>query len=83
MGNNGPRVGMQQDGWGAQGPGPVGSAASPATAAPTGQHSIQQGALHGRMVPNPGAGMPMRPNSQPGPRQMLQSQMMPNGKPAV
>uniref|UniRef100_A0A671QRA0 Nuclear receptor coactivator 2 n=1 Tax=Sinocyclocheilus anshuiensis TaxID=1608454 RepID=A0A671QRA0_9TELE len=80
MGNNGPRVGMQQDGWGAQGPGPVGNAASPVTTAPAGQHSLPQGALHSRMVPNSGAGMPMRPNSQPGPRQMLQSQMMPNAQ---
>ncbi|XP_056307038.1 nuclear receptor coactivator 2 isoform X1 [Danio aesculapii] len=78
MGNNGPRVGMQQDGWGAQGP--VGSAASPATAAPAGQHSHPQGALHTRMVPNPATGMPMRPNSQPGPRQMLQPQMMANAQ---
>lgn len=80
MGNNGARVGMQQDGWGAQGPGSVGSATSPATAAPAGQHSLPQGALHARMVPNSGTGMPMRPNSQPGPRQMLQPQMMTNGK---
>lgn len=80
MGNNVSRVGMQQDGWGAQGPGPVGSATSPATAAPAGQHPIPQGALHARMVANSGTGMPMRPNSQPGPRQMLQSQMMTNGK---
>lgn len=78
MGNNGPRVGMQQDGWGAQGQGPINSAASPATAAPTVQHTLQQGALHARMVS--AAGMTMRPNSQPGPRQMLQSHMMPNGK---
>ncbi|XP_056594913.1 nuclear receptor coactivator 2 isoform X3 [Triplophysa dalaica] len=78
MGNNGPRVGMQQDGWGAQGQGPVNSAASPATAAPSVQHTLQQGALHARMVS--AAGMAMRPNSQPGPRQMLQSQMMPNAQ---
>ncbi|XP_009295613.1 nuclear receptor coactivator 2 isoform X3 [Danio rerio] len=78
MGNNGPRVGMQQDGWGAQGT--VGSAASPATAAPAGQHSLPQGALHSRMVPNPATGMPMRPNSQPGPRPMLQPQMMANAQ---
>ncbi|XP_039522637.1 nuclear receptor coactivator 2 isoform X1 [Pimephales promelas] len=80
MGNNVSRVGMQQDGWGAQGPGPVGSATSPATAAPAGQHPIPQGALHARMVANSGTGMPMRPNSQPGPRQMLQSQMMTNAQ---
>ncbi|XP_073719859.1 nuclear receptor coactivator 2 isoform X3 [Misgurnus anguillicaudatus] len=80
MGNTGPRGGMQQDGWGAQGPGPVGNAASPVTTAPSGQHPLQQGALHARILPNNGAGMPMRPNSQPGPRQMLQSQMMPNAQ---
>ncbi|XP_051539037.1 nuclear receptor coactivator 2-like isoform X2 [Myxocyprinus asiaticus] len=80
MENNGPRVGMQQDSWGAQGPGPISGAASPATAAPTGQHSLQQGALHARLVPNSVTGIPMRPNSQPGPRQMLQSQMMPNAQ---
>uniref|UniRef100_A0A9J8AMG9 Nuclear receptor coactivator n=1 Tax=Cyprinus carpio carpio TaxID=630221 RepID=A0A9J8AMG9_CYPCA len=55
-------------------------AASPVTAAPASQHSLTQGALHSRMVTNSGAGMPMRPNSQPGPRQMLQSQMMPNAQ---
>lgn len=80
MGNTGPRAGMQQDGWGAQGPGPVGNAASPITTAPSGQHPLQQGALHARILPNNGAGIPMRPNSQPGPRQMLQSQMMPNAQ---
>ncbi|XP_067291125.1 nuclear receptor coactivator 2 isoform X2 [Pseudorasbora parva] len=80
MGSNGQRVGMQQDGWGAQGPGPVGSATSPATAAPAGQHSLPQGALHARMVANSGTGMPMRPSSQPGPRQMIQSQMMTNAQ---
>ncbi len=80
MGNNGPRVSMQQDGWGAQGHGPVRNTASPVTNAPTGQHSLPQGAIHSRMVPNSGAGMPMRPNNQPGPRPMLQSQMMTNGK---
>src|SRR4029434_8527210 len=37
--------------------------------------------MHGRMVANAGgAGGQMRPNSQPGPRQMLQQQMMPGGQ---
>uniref|UniRef100_A0A671Y9A5 Nuclear receptor coactivator n=1 Tax=Sparus aurata TaxID=8175 RepID=A0A671Y9A5_SPAAU len=38
----------------------------------------QQGAMQGRMGPN---GAPMRPNSQPGPRQLLQSPMMANAQP--
>ncbi|XP_061821408.1 nuclear receptor coactivator 2 isoform X3 [Nerophis lumbriciformis] len=64
MGPNGPRPGMQQqEGW-------AGSASAPPLGTPG-----QQGALQGRMGPT---GAPMRPNSQTGPRQMLQSSMMPN-----
>ncbi|XP_061777853.1 nuclear receptor coactivator 2 isoform X2 [Nerophis ophidion] len=64
MGRNGPRPGMQQqEGW-------AGSASAPPLGTPG-----QQGALQGRMGPT---GAPMRPNSQTGPRQMLQSSMMPN-----
>uniref|UniRef100_A0A3B4A3Z8 Nuclear receptor coactivator 2 n=1 Tax=Periophthalmus magnuspinnatus TaxID=409849 RepID=A0A3B4A3Z8_9GOBI len=37
----------------------------------------QQGPMQGRIGPNTA---PMRPNSQPGPRQMLQSSMMTNGE---
>uniref|UniRef100_A0A671MXA5 Nuclear receptor coactivator 2-like n=1 Tax=Sinocyclocheilus anshuiensis TaxID=1608454 RepID=A0A671MXA5_9TELE len=79
-GEGGASMGPQQQRALQAGPGPVGNAASPVTTAPTGQHSLTQGALHSRMVPNSGAGMPMRPSSQPGPRQMLQSQMMPNAR---
>ncbi|XP_033842050.1 nuclear receptor coactivator 2 isoform X3 [Periophthalmus magnuspinnatus] len=38
----------------------------------------QQGPMQGRIGPNTA---PMRPNSQPGPRQMLQSSMMTNAQP--
>ncbi|XP_055006904.1 nuclear receptor coactivator 2 [Boleophthalmus pectinirostris] len=38
----------------------------------------QQGPMQGRIGPN---AAPMRPNSQPGPRQMLQSSMMTNAQP--
>ncbi|XP_068160078.1 nuclear receptor coactivator 2 isoform X2 [Antennarius striatus] len=69
MGPGGPRPGMQQqEGW-------VGTASAPplGTSGPR-----QQGAMQGRMGPNTA---PMRPNSQPGPRQMLQSPMLPNAQP--
>uniref|UniRef100_A0A4W5MRZ1 Nuclear receptor coactivator 2 n=1 Tax=Hucho hucho TaxID=62062 RepID=A0A4W5MRZ1_9TELE len=71
---DGPRQGMQQEGgWGPGGPGQSGSASVRPPGVPG-----QQGTMHGRMGPNPGG--PMRPNSQPGPgpRQMLQSQMVAN-----
>ncbi|XP_071184060.1 nuclear receptor coactivator 2-like isoform X2 [Salvelinus alpinus] len=69
---DGPRQGMQQEGsWGPGGPGQSGSASVRPPGVPG-----QQGTTLGRMGPSPGG--PMRPNSQPGPgpRQMLQSQMM-------
>uniref|UniRef100_UPI0037E867F1 nuclear receptor coactivator 2 isoform X3 n=1 Tax=Semicossyphus pulcher TaxID=241346 RepID=UPI0037E867F1 len=66
---SGPRPGMQQqEGW-------VGSSSAPPLGA---SGPAQQGAMQGRMGPN---GAPMRPNSQPGPRQMLQSPMMANAQP--
>ncbi|XP_044031523.1 nuclear receptor coactivator 2 isoform X1 [Siniperca chuatsi] len=69
MAPGGPRPAMQQqEGW-------VGSASAPPLGAPG---PGQQGAMQGRMVPN---SAPMRPNSQPGPRQMLQSPMMANAQP--
>ncbi|XP_018529494.2 nuclear receptor coactivator 2 isoform X3 [Lates calcarifer] len=69
MAPGGPRPGMQQqEGW-------VGSASAPPLGA---SGPGQQGAMQGRMGPN---GAPMRPNSQPGPRQMLQSPMMANAQP--
>ncbi|XP_053198712.1 nuclear receptor coactivator 2 [Scomber japonicus] len=69
MGPGGPRPGMQQqEGW-------VGSASAPPLGA---SGSGQQGAMQGRMGPN---SAPMRPNSQPGPRQLLQSPIMANAQP--
>ncbi|XP_035474587.2 nuclear receptor coactivator 2 isoform X4 [Scophthalmus maximus] len=65
MAPGGPRPGMQQ-----QQEGWAGSASAPPLGA--------SGPGQGRMGPN---GAPMRPNSQPGPRQMLQSPMMPNVQP--
>ncbi|KAG5268810.1 hypothetical protein AALO_G00216740 [Alosa alosa] len=79
MGANSPRgAGLQQEAWGPHGPAVSSSAPTPASVA----QGLQQGALHGRMVANAaGPGGPMRPNSQPGPRQMLQQpQMMPGGE---
>ncbi|XP_031439758.1 nuclear receptor coactivator 2 isoform X2 [Clupea harengus] len=68
---------LQQEPWGPHGPGVNSSAPTSASAA----QALQQGAMHGRMVANAGgAGGQMRPNSQPGPRQMLQQQMMPGGQ---
>lgn len=71
MAPSGPRPGMQQqEGW-------VGPASAPPIGAPGPGH---QNAIQGRTGPS---GTPMRPNSQPGPRQMMQSPIMPNGKSAV
>ncbi|XP_053714430.1 nuclear receptor coactivator 2 isoform X3 [Synchiropus splendidus] len=67
VGTGGPRPAMQQqEGW-------VGSASAPPLGASgPGPHGTV------RMGPN---GTPMRPNSQPGPRQMLQSPMIPTAQP--
>lgn len=71
MAPSGPRPGMQQqEGW-------VGPASAPPIGAPGPGH---QNAIQGRTGPS---GTPMRPNSQPGPRQMMQSPIMPNSKSAV
>lgn len=68
---SGPRAGMQhQEGW-------VGSASAPPLGA---AGPGQQGPMQGRMGPS---GAPMRPNSQPGPRQMLQPSMMTNAQPEM
>ncbi|CAL8311495.1 unnamed protein product [Merluccius merluccius] len=69
IGPGGPRPGMQQpEGW-------IGSASAPPPGA-TGPPG-QQASMQGRMGPNTG---PMRPASQPGPRQMHQSTMMANAQ---
>ncbi|XP_034085109.1 nuclear receptor coactivator 2-like [Gymnodraco acuticeps] len=72
MAPGGPRPSMhqQQEGWG--------GSSAPAPAPPLGASGpAQQGALQARMGPN---GAPLRPNSLPGPRQMLQGPMMPNAQ---
>uniref|UniRef100_A0AAY4AJN5 Nuclear receptor coactivator n=1 Tax=Denticeps clupeoides TaxID=299321 RepID=A0AAY4AJN5_9TELE len=74
---NAARTGMQQEPWGPHGPTVTNSASANA---PQGQ-ALQQGALHGRMVPSAPSGVPMRPNSQQGPRHLLQSQIMTNAQP--
>uniref|UniRef100_A0A8C2ZDZ4 Nuclear receptor coactivator n=1 Tax=Cyclopterus lumpus TaxID=8103 RepID=A0A8C2ZDZ4_CYCLU len=76
MAPGGPRPGMQQqqqqqqqqEGW-------VGSASAPPLGA---SGPGQPGPMQARMGPN---GAPMRPNSQPGPRPMLQSPMMASAQP--
>ncbi|XP_008394576.1 nuclear receptor coactivator 2 isoform X4 [Poecilia reticulata] len=72
MTQGGPRPAMQQqqqpEGW-----------TGPASAPPIGASAPgQQGGIQGRMVPG---NAPMRPNSQPGPRPMLQSPLMANAQP--
>lgn len=73
MTQGGPRPAMQQqqqqqsEGW-----------TGPASAPPIGASAPgQQGGMQGRMVPGTA---PMRPNSQPGPRPMLQSPLMASGE---
>ncbi|XP_038143680.1 nuclear receptor coactivator 2 isoform X4 [Cyprinodon tularosa] len=69
MAAGGPRPGMQQqEGWNSSASAPPMGASAPG----------QQGAMQGRMVPGTA---PMRPNSQPGPRPMLQSPIMANAQP--
>ncbi|KAG7488532.1 hypothetical protein MATL_G00035610 [Megalops atlanticus] len=68
LGSNPPRAGLQPDAWGSHGP--ASSSSGPAAV----NQPLQQGAGPGRVAP--GAGVPMRPGGQPGPRQMLPAQMM-------
>ncbi|XP_072235004.1 nuclear receptor coactivator 2 isoform X3 [Leuresthes tenuis] len=69
MAPGGPRPGMQQqEGWGGSASAPPLGASGPG----------QQSAMHGRMGPS---SAPMRPNSQTGPRPMLQSPMMTSAQP--
>uniref|UniRef100_K7GJ07 Nuclear receptor coactivator n=1 Tax=Pelodiscus sinensis TaxID=13735 RepID=K7GJ07_PELSI len=68
VGGNTPRPTMPSGEWGAQGP------AVRVTCAPT--SSAMNRPIQGGMIRNPTASIPMRPSTQPGPRQMLQSQVM-------
>ncbi|XP_061457053.1 nuclear receptor coactivator 2 isoform X4 [Rhineura floridana] len=67
IGSNAPRPTMPSADWGTQG------AAVRVTCAAT---SAMNRPIQGGMIRNPTSSLPMRPNSQPGPRQMLQSQVM-------
>uniref|UniRef100_A0A8C9V4P0 Nuclear receptor coactivator n=1 Tax=Scleropages formosus TaxID=113540 RepID=A0A8C9V4P0_SCLFO len=71
LGANPPRAGMAPEAWG-----PQGAAVSNAIG-----QQLQQGVGPGRMAPGTAAGVPMRPSSQPAPRQMLQPQMMTGAQP--
>ncbi|KAM9164915.1 nuclear receptor coactivator 2 isoform 1-T4 [Pangshura tecta] len=68
VGGNTPRPAMPSGDWGAQG-----SAVRVTCAATT---SAMNRPIQGGMIRNPTTSIPMRPSSQPGPRQMLQSQVM-------
>uniref|UniRef100_A0A8C4VL25 Nuclear receptor coactivator n=1 Tax=Gopherus evgoodei TaxID=1825980 RepID=A0A8C4VL25_9SAUR len=68
VGGNTPRPAMPSGDWGAQG-----SAVRVTCAATT---SAMNRPIQGGMIRNPATSIPMRPSSQPGPRQMLQSQVM-------
>lgn len=72
IGGNAPRPAMASGDWGSQAP------AVRVTCAPTAgtmNRPVQAG-----MIRNPTASIPLRPSSQPGPRQMLPSQVMNMGK---
>lgn len=72
IGGNAPRPAMASGEWGSQAP------AVRVTCAPTAgamNRPVQAG-----MIRNPTASIPLRPSSQPGPRQMLPSQVMNMGK---
>lgn len=72
IGGSAPRPAMASGDWGSQAP------AVRVTCAPTAgamNRPVQAG-----MIRNPTASIPLRPSSQPGPRQMLPSQVMNMGK---
>nr|XP_023650423.1 nuclear receptor coactivator 2 isoform X1 [Paramormyrops kingsleyae]XP_023650424.1 nuclear receptor coactivator 2 isoform X1 [Paramormyrops kingsleyae] len=75
LGANPPRGSMPGEAWGPQGPA-VSNSMSNSMSQP-----LQQGVGPARMPPNSAAGIPMRPSSQPPPRQMLQPQMMAAAQP--
>lgn len=72
IGNNPPRPTMPSGDWGTQG------AAVRVTCAAT--TSAMNRPIQGGMIRNPTSNLPLRPSGQPGPRQMLQSQVMNMGK---
>ncbi|NXA46484.1 NCOA2 protein, partial [Nothocercus julius] len=68
MGGSAPRPAVASGDWGSQAP------AARATCAPT--TSALSRPIQGGLARNPAASVPLRPSSQPGPRQMLPSQVM-------
>lgn len=72
IGGNAPRPAMTSGDWGSQAP------AVRVTCAPTA--SAMNRPVQAGMIRNPTASIPLRPSNQPGPRQMLPSQVMNMGK---
>lgn len=71
---NAPRPAMTSGDWGSQ------ASAVRVTCAPTA--SAMNRPVQAGMIRNPTASIPLRPSNQPGPRQMLPSQVMNMGKSA-
>ncbi|XP_060678718.1 nuclear receptor coactivator 2 isoform X7 [Hemiscyllium ocellatum] len=69
MGSGAPRSSMASVDWGQ-------SSSAVNTTSSTGSNTMTRTTLQGSMVCNPTPGIPMRPNSQPGQRPMIQTQMM-------
>ncbi|XP_067836451.1 nuclear receptor coactivator 2 isoform X3 [Heptranchias perlo] len=69
MGSGTPRSSMASIDWGQ-------SSSAANTTGSTGSNTMSRATLQGSMICNPTPGIPMRPNSQPGQRSMLQTQMM-------
>ncbi|XP_078396479.1 nuclear receptor coactivator 2 isoform X3 [Cetorhinus maximus] len=69
MGSGAPRSSMASMDWGQ-------SSSAANTTGSTGSNTMTRATLQGSMICNPTPGIPMRPNSQPGQRSMIQTQMM-------
>ncbi|XP_072427542.1 nuclear receptor coactivator 2 isoform X6 [Chiloscyllium punctatum] len=69
MGSGAPRSSMASVDWGQ-------SSSAVNTTSSTGSNTMTRTTLQGSMVCNPTPGIPMRPNSQPGQRPMIQTQLM-------
>ncbi|XP_043545132.1 nuclear receptor coactivator 2 isoform X8 [Chiloscyllium plagiosum] len=69
MGSGAPRSSMASVDWGQ-------SSSAVNTTSSTGSNTMTRATLQGSMVCNTTPGIPMRPNSQPGQRPMIQTQMM-------
>ncbi|XP_069777358.1 nuclear receptor coactivator 2 isoform X3 [Narcine bancroftii] len=69
MGSGTPRSSMTSVDWGQ-------SSSAANTTGSTGSNTMNRTTLQGSMISSPTPGIPMRPNSQPGQRSMLQTQIM-------